>query len=275
MTATAISPAARLLRGFAIDFLTAHNPSASVDWVMDPAYRLSIGGHVFDGRDGSYLPATVAQLDQFPGLCVTVHDVILSDDAVAMRFTEHGASVRDGGRRAAWGGITLFRIENGRLRMGWAEEDYFARKRQLKSGQCDAIRAPHQGPWDEPVLPPDPHTERVVRDWLSRPAAMLDAGNEAICSGGPEFSALIAPETLTVSTLFTAGARAAFHAVCEGTYAGGFDDIDPALVGQQVCLPMAGMATLGADGAVIHVQTSADRLGLHRALLNTARAREA
>ena len=71
-----LSPEARALRGFATDFLTSHDVSA-VEWVMDPAYRLSIGGHVFDGRDTQYLPATAAQLDQFPGLTVTVHDAIL------------------------------------------------------------------------------------------------------------------------------------------------------------------------------------------------------
>ncbi len=147
-----LSPQARALRGFAVDFLTAHDVSA-VERVMDPAYRLSIGGHVLDGRDTSYLPATAAQLDQFPGLTVTVHDTILGSDGVAMRFTEHGASLRDGGRVAAWRGITLFRLQDGRLAQGWAEEDYFARKRQLKSGAPDPVapaRAPRLGPADAP-----------------------------------------------------------------------------------------------------------------------------
>src|ERR1700722_5731760 len=100
-----ISLQARLLRGFAVDFLTSHDLRA-VEGIMDPDYRLTIGGHVFEGRDHVYLPATAAQLDQFPGLAVTVHDVMLAPDAVAMRFSEHGVSRRNQGRAAVWGGIT-------------------------------------------------------------------------------------------------------------------------------------------------------------------------
>jgi hypothetical protein len=268
----AIAPAARLLRGFAIDFLTAHNPAAARE-ILDPAYRLSIGGHLFDGRDDSYLPATVAQLEQFPGLCVTVHDVIVGQDAVAMRFTEHGVSTRPAGVAAAWGGITLFRIEGGRLRFGWAEEDYFARKRQLKSGSCDAVLRPQQAPWDQPALFPDAATEAAARRLFDDPAVLFDPHRvEMICSGGPQFGALIVPERIEVSTLFTAGPRAAFHAACHGSYAGGFPDIDSAHTGRAVTLLVAGMMTLGAGGSTERVQLSADRLGLHRSLLNLSRS---
>lgn len=267
---SAITPVARLLRGFAIDFLTAHN-AAAAEWVMDPGYCLSIGGHLFDGRDASYLPATLAQLEQFPGLCVTVHDVILGTDAMAMRFTEHGVSIRNPGKAAAWGGITLFRTDGGRLRRGWAEEDYFARKRQLKTGVCDQILPPQQAPWDQPVLPPDPATEAAAQRWLAMPGAVLGPDVREICSAEPSFGQLIVPGGLIVNTLFTAGNRAAFHAACHGTYAGGFDDIDPAMTGQPVTLLIAGMMTLDEGGAVADVQLSADRLGLHRGLLDASR----
>ncbi|MDE2620290.1 MAG: ester cyclase [Sphingomonadales bacterium] len=268
----AIAPTARLLRGFAVDFLTAHNPAAA-EWIMDPDYCLSIGGHLFDGRDGSYLPATVAQLDQFPGLNVTVHDVIVGEDAVAMRFTEHGVSTRPAGAAAAWGGITLFRTSGGRLRHGWAEEDYFARKRQLKSGKCDKVLAPHQTPWDQPALPPSVETEAAIRQFLADPGALLERpGIETICSGGPAFGQVIVPDSLTVNALFTAGLRAAFHVTCEGRYAGGFPDLSQVRAGHPVTLRMAAMATVNDAGAVSHVQVSADRLGLHRSLLDLSRA---
>lgn len=261
-----ISASARLLRGFAVDFLTAHNPAAT-QWVMDPAYCLSISGVVLDGRDNVYLPATVAQLEQFPGLCVTVHDVIIGPDAVAMRFTEHGVTIRQPGCAAAWGGITLFQIENGRLRRGWAEEDYFARKRQLKTGICDNILAPHQAPWDVADALPQPATEAITRAWLNVPGAIVDPAQiDAICMEGPSFSALIAPDELRINQLFSAGNRVAFHADGHGRYMGGFDDIDPRLIGQKVVLPFAGMMTV-QDGLVTHVQISADRLGLYRHLL--------
>ena len=271
MTVGTISPSARLLRGFAIDFLTSHDPAAA-EWVMDPAYCLSIGGYLLDGRDGSYLPATLAQLEQFPGLCVTVHDVILGDEALALRFTEHGVSIRNPGCAAAWGGITLFRLEGGRLRHGWAEEDYFARKRQLKTRVCDPVLPPMSAPWDQPVLPPDPATDAAARAWLANPAALLGQGVvEEICARGPLFGELIAHATVTISTLITAGSRAAFHLACHGTYAGGFADVDAALGGQPATLLMAGMLDVDAAGAVTRVQLSADRLGLHRTLLDLSR----
>lgn len=264
-----LPPEARALRGFAVDFLTSHDTSA-VEWVMDPTYRLSIGGHVFDGRDGEYLPATAAQLDQFPGLTVTVHDTILGTAGVAMRFTEHGASLRDDGRVAAWRGITLFELRDGRLAKGWAEEDYFARKRQLKSGTSDAVAAPALAPWDGPVLPPDPASEAVIRDWL--PGILSDAATEAVLVDGPTFAVLIHPESVTVSHLFSAGSRVAAHVEVHGRYAGGFVDIDCALVGREIVFRLAAMIDV-ADGAVTRAQVSGDRLGLHRTLLTLQRER--
>jgi SnoaL-like polyketide cyclase len=265
-----IGTSARLLRGFATDFLTAHDVRV-VEAIMDPAYRLSIGGHVFDGRDTAYLPATAAQLDQFPGLVVTVHDVILGTDAVAMRFTEHGVSLKQPGRAAAWGGVTLFRIEGGRLHRGWAEEDYFARKRQLKNGVCDAILPPHPAPWDAPCEAPDPETERIARAWLEKPDAPLCAsGFEEIRAEGTRFGALIEPTGVTINQLFTAGNRAAFHLDCAGRYAGGFDDIDATRIRTPVVLRMAGLIDV-SDGKVTRAQVSADRLGLHRALLDAGK----
>ena len=264
-----LPPQARALRGFAIDFLTSHDNQA-VEWVMDPGYRLSIGGHLFDGRDADYLPATAAQLDQFPGLTVTVHDVILGEAGVAMRFTEHGASIRDGGRVAAWRGITLFRLEGGRLAHGWAEEDYFARKRQLKSGMPDPVAPPALAAWDQPVLPPDPATERIVRDWL--PGIVGDAAVEAVLVDGPGFADLLDVDAVEIAHVFTAGDRAATHILCHGRYAGGFADIDRALAGVPVILRLAAMIDV-AGGAVSRAQVSGDRLGLHRQLLGLARDR--
>ena len=258
------SPSARLLRGFATDFLTCHNPSV-VERIMDPAYCLSIGGFLLDGRDQSYLPATAAQLDQFPGLCVTVHDTIIGTEAVAMRFTEHGASLKHGGRVSTWGGVTLFRIENGRLRQGWAEEDYFARKRQLATGIPDAIKPPHAAPWDGEPLGPDRGTEAIARDWL----ATLPSGPmiDEISAQGPRFGELVDSDRVEVSALFTAGPRAAFHAVCPGRYSGGFDDIDPGRIGQPVTLRIAGLLTTDGN-TVVNTQITADRLGLHRSLMD-------
>lgn len=259
-----ISEPARLLRGFAVDFLTSHNVSAARA-LMDPAYQLAIGGHVFCGREESYLPATVALIEQFPGLCVTVHDVILSPDAVAMRFTEHGVSRRHHGRAAAWGGIALFLIEDGRLRHGWANEDYLARKRQLATGVCDPVLAPHPCPWDTLVVDPEETALDAARAWLADPAALgHDVAVDEICAGGPRLAELVAIEELDIDVLISAGPRVAFHAHARGRYAGGFPDLarsGPSPVGVSV----TGLLTV-LDRRVTQAQIAYDRLGLHRRL---------
>lgn len=261
-----IGPSARLLRGFAVDFLTCHNPAA-VETIMEPDYALSISGVLIAGRDDAYLPATAAQLDQFPGLCVTVHDTVIGPDAVAMRFTEHGVSNRHNGRLSTWGGVTLFRIKNGRLHQGWAEEDYFARKRQLADATCDVVQSPHPAPWDAPCEAPNVEVEAIARGFLSNPANWTDASHiDEISAEGPRFADLVAVAEITVDQLFSAGSRGAFHLSCTGNYKGGFPDLDPELVGQSVILRLAGLFDV-TDGAVSRIQVCADRLGLNRSLM--------
>jgi predicted ester cyclase len=261
-----ISPSAQLLRGFAVDFLTAHNLAAA-ETIMEPDYTLSIGGHLFEGRDDSYLPATAAQLEQFPGLCVTVHDTVIGPDAVAMRFTEHGASIRHQGRLSTWGGVTLFRIKNGRLHQGWAEEDYFARKRQLNTGMCDEVKAPQPSPWDAPCEAPEVEVEALAAAWLTNPSNLVDTSrNDEISAEGPHFADLVAIDTVTINQLFSAGNRGAFHLSCGAAYTGFFEDIDPARSGQRVSLHLAGIFDI-KNGKMAHVQITADRLGLHRSLM--------
>ncbi len=263
-TAEGIDPLAHLLRGFAVDFLTCHDPSV-VERIMTPDYRLHIGSAVFDGRDEAYLPATLAQLRQFPGLCVTVHDVILGENACAMRFTEHGASVRDGGRLASWRGITMFRTDGERLQRGWAEEDYLARKRQLATGSFDPVEAPHPAPWDERRASPDAAVEATVRNWINATHALMDQDRAVdVKTPEPAASTLISVRDADIDMLFTAGTRAAFHLSLHGTYSGGFADI-AALSGAPITLRIAGMVDT-RDGEVVSAQIFSDRLGLYRSL---------
>jgi hypothetical protein len=138
----------------------------------------------------------------------------------------------------------------------------------LKSGAADAVAPPALAPWDQPVLAPDAGTEAIVRGWL--PGIVGDAAVEHVLVDGPWFNDLIAVDTVTVSHLFTAGARAAAHVECHGRYAGGFPDIDAALVGEPVVLRLAAMIDT-ADGTVTRAQVSGDRLGLHRHLLSRQR----
>lgn len=266
---TGIHPLAHLLRGFAVDFLTCHDPSV-VERIMTPDYRLHIGGVVFDGRDTEYLPATRAQLEQFPGLCVTVHDVILGVNACAMRFTEHGASVKDDGNLASWRGITLFRTDGERLQRGWAEEDYIARKRQLSSGIFDAVEAPHPAPWDLLPAAPDAAVEAVATAWITAAPALADYPQASRPKAAePAASALIEVSHTGIDMLFSAGSRVGFHATHHGVYAGGFEDIPASLRGSDVTLRVAGMLDI-REGAIVAARVFGDKLGLYRSLRQLA-----
>lgn len=258
-----LDPLALLLRGFAVEFLSAQQWS-SLERVMAPGYRLNVGGFVLEGRDTAYRAAMIPQFQQFPGLCVTLHDVLLGERHLAIRFTEHGASLRDGGLRAAWQGVALFRAENGRLVEGWAEEDYFSRKRQLRSGVCDCIESPHPAPFDQRALPADADTEARARAWLADPRAVeaLMADPAAQDGADPLRDFLI--ERTEVDVLFAAGARAAFHATFRGGLraapdAGGGREKRPAV------LRAAGIVTMRA-GLPCDARIVFDRLGFTRAL---------
>jgi hypothetical protein len=260
-----------LLRGFAIDFITAHDLTA-VSRIMAPDYCLSIGGHTLDGRDSQYLPPTAAQIEQFPGLCVTVHDVMYGEDAIAMQFTEHGRSSRHDFRGATWRGISLFRTDGERMRWGWAEEDYFARKSQLASGVCDAVDPPHATPWDVQPELPDAGVEEVARDWLRRPEKIADIPHAHwISKVDPLPEKLIdfnTVEKVEIDTLFSAANRVAFHLAYHGSYAGGFSDIDSGAVGEPTILRAAGMLTI-RRGEVVDARITTDRLGFYRSLLKS------
>ena len=265
MSEDPLHPAARLLRSFAVDFLTGHGLDVPAR-IMAAGYTLNIGGHVLDGRDEKYLPATSEQLSRFPGLCVTAHDVVIGDRTAALRFTEHGASPRHGGTAAAWGGVAVFRIDGGKLAGCWAEEDYFGRRMQLATGECNAVEPPHPAPWDVQAADGNAATEADARAWLERGAVVSDIPPPPPTpSTQPSADELIRVERTTINELFTAGNRAAFHVEQHGSYAGGFADVDAARIGTEVVLRTAGLLTV-RDGEVVAARVTSDRLGLYYSL---------
>jgi len=267
--AKALHPSAALLRGFAVDFITAHDLTA-VERIMRPDYRLHIGAHTLSGRDDEYLPPTAAQINQFPGLCVTVHDALYGENFIAMQFTEHGASSTDNGRAATWRGITLFRTDGERFEEGWAEEDYYARKRQIDTGKCDAVDPPHASPWDIPVQPADLETEAVARRWLLsangavEPLARVDWMSR-VDATDPAPEQLYEIDTTRIDVLFSAGPRAAFHVTHRARYIGGFDDISSNLNAAPITVRQAGILSV-EHGHVTQAKVTTDRLGLQRSL---------
>ena len=256
-----IHPTGALMRRFVVDWLDRADTTVPPE-ILAPDYTIVIAGVEMAGRD-AYLEATGGQLARFPGLTVTVHDAIFTDDGrAALRFTEHGASARGGA--AAWRGIGLFRERDGVLVHNATEEDYLGRRRQLLGGTPDPVDPPMVAPWTEPVAAPDPHAEAAVRAWLeaglpTQPGIEYDDGR----SDAP----LVDAATTEVTGLFAAGRRVAVHATVRGRYTGGLPDVDSAAAvsGAEVTTALAGLLTVADDGSLTgHVVR--DRLGLHRAL---------
>ena len=233
-------PFVALMRRYCIDYTARHDLSVCDD-IMVPGYTLHMGVHHLAGRDEAYKPAAAAQFRQFPGLCLTVNEIICSGDRLALRFTEHGASARHDGARAAWGGIGLYRWDGQRLLENYVEQDYFARRRQLAGDGPDPVEPPAVAPWDTRSVPADPAAEAVVRGWLA--AGEPHRGDRRRRSPGAR---LVAAGRTDISVLFSAGPRVAFHAVRHGPLTGE----DPRFAGDgEAMLHLAGVVRVAGGQA--------------------------
>lgn len=256
-------PILGLMRRWVLDFFNCHDASVCRD-ILAPDYVLRIGDHTISGRDAQYVPAVQQQLDQFPGLGMTVHRVLVGQDQIALQFTEHGASGGPGGRVACWSGVALYRSQGAQLVGCVAQEDYLARQRQLKSGMADPIDRPAPAPWDEAAHAPDPHAEEVVQRWLRHPwpaARHVACDDEHVADMAPLAFEVADAE---VTDIFSSGSGVAFHVRQTGRYLGGLPGV-AASAGAAV-LYGAGIVTV-VDGEVRAGRVIRDRAGLRRALL--------
>jgi len=253
----------QLMRRWAVDYFNSHDASVAHEFIV-PSYTLEIGDYTFAGRDEQWLPAVQQQMQAFPGMGMTVHQLICSHDRVATYFSEHGSS---GGRTAVWSGVGIYRSNGHQLTGCVAQEDYMTRQRQLKSGVSDAVESPSPNPWDTEALPSNPEAEAVVRQYLlnawpvSLPAVRCD--DEHITGMPLQFEVT----GVEFTELFSSGHDVAFHARQTGFYRGGF-------AGLQACeTPML----LNTNG-ILHVQNAQvvsgrvirDRLGIKARLQKAA-----
>ena len=190
-----------------------------------------------------------------------MHEVVTNGERLALRFSEHGASVRHGGALAVWGGIGLYAWNGRRLTTNRVEQDYLARRRQLADGVPDVAPPPALAPWDTVARPPDPAVERAARAWAQ---ARAPAVGDVVLDDGRDPAALVEPETVVVDDLFTAGDRAAVHVTVQGAFRGGLPGSDEH-VGAPATLHAAALVTV-AGGQVVAGHVVRDRLGLSRAL---------
>ena len=250
-------PLVRLAQRFAVDWLDSAD-EAVPKTIMSPDYLVHIGDIALDGL-ADYTAATLGQLRQFPGLALTIHQLVTDGDWLALVFTEHGASAAHDLRAAAWCGVALFAWDGSVLTENWTQEDYHARRRQLGTGHPDAIRPPAVAPWTTPPSVPSPEAESTVRDWLQAPVL-----SNVLLDDGRSDALAVEVAAVEISQLFSAGSAVAFAADWTGRYRGGLDGaVDP---GSDVTLGCAGVLTV-ADGAVIAGSVVTDRSGLRRRLL--------
>lgn len=252
------------MRRWVVDFFNRHDAPACASF-MAPDYTLRVGDLTLRGRDEAYVPAVQGQLDQFPGLAMTVHRVVVGQDCIALQFSEHGASGGPGGRVASWAGVAIYRCKDGLLSGCVAQEDYLARHRQLKSGVPDPVDPPALAPWDSLAQGADPQAEAVARAWLTRSWPCDVPG--VVCDD--EHVAGVAPLAFDVTTthvtdMFSSGSEVCFHAVQTGHHLSGLAGVAPGAGPAK--LYCAGILTV-RDGTVRSGRVVRDRAGLRRALM--------
>lgn len=255
-----------LMRRYCHDY-TNRQDFTACDTIMVPQYTLHMGTYHLTGRDSAYKPATSRQFQQFPGLCLTVNELVTNGDRLCLRFSEHGASVRHAGALAAWGGIGLYKWDGERLTENFVEQDYYSRRAQLASGAALPVETSAIAPWDAQPAPADPSAEAIVRE-------LLEEGDLTQTRGvvfddewtGAVRQRVIEPTGAQIDDLFSAGSQVAFHAALRGRVADDFAIGDVAAArGQDAVLHMSGLVTL-RDGQIVSGRVIRDRLGLYRRL---------
>lgn len=261
-------PFVALMRRYVVDYLVCQNPAVCQE-IMTPDYVLHMGGTDLGPRDEAYVPAVVRQLDQFPGLCMTVHEIVLSaDERLAMWFSQHGAAARHAGRSAVWAGIGLYQWDGTRLTSNYALEDYYARRNQLSRGTPNAVEPPAVAPWDTLPQARNAAAETAVREWLTRGrwdhADRIAFDDDPIGSSRP----LVDVAHTHIDDLFSAGDRVAFHVTQTGRYCGGLDT-PAAAVGRATTLYSAGIVSVDDSGRIAG-RVVRERGGLGRSVVAPA-----
>jgi hypothetical protein len=265
-----IHPFVALMKRYAIDYTNAHDQSIYPELFVDD-YTVNIGG-VALVRDESYGPAVRWLYDRAPGLGLVVHELVLNGDRLCMRFSEHASMPLPGGGRAlsCWRGIGMYAWNGERLVSNWVEQDFLSRRRQLETGEPDALEPPHLDPWVTTVpVPPDAAAEATARAAVTddrlheATAAHID---DRVGDAGP---LVVEPDDVTINDSFSAGRRVAVHATVRGSYRGGVLGVADQAIGRKASLQVVALVDVDADGSLREVRAVTDREGV-RAQLRAA-----
>lgn len=267
-----IHPHVALMRRYCIDYTNVHDLSVCDDLMRDD-YTVTVSGRTLDMP--SYREAVAGAFRRFPTLGLTVHELLLSDDRFAMRFSEHGASSRHDGRVAVWRGLSMYRWDGEKLLTCDVEQDFMGRERQLVGGQVDPLDAQAPDPWATTVpVAADPKAAALVTQWLQVWAARgargdLEASQFRLVLDdsdlvGPDDFVINDPK-VEISDVIAGGGTVAARMVIRGLYGGGLSGVDPSRNGRDCELPSLVWAHTTDDG-ITDVQIIRDRWGLQRRL---------
>ena len=103
---------------------------ALMDELVSPRFvnRSALPGVPAD-RDG-YKRQVATFVTEFPDIHLTIEDMIVDGDKVAVRLTASGTN-RSVGREATWPAILIFRIDAGKIVERWETRDDLGMMRQL------------------------------------------------------------------------------------------------------------------------------------------------
>jgi predicted ester cyclase len=255
-----VEPFVALMRRYCLDYTCVHN-LAITEEIMRPDYVVHISG-VDLVRDDSYRPAVGRVFARFPGLALTVHEMLTNGERLAMRFSEHGVAPDEGGHAAAWGGISTYRWDGRQLTECYVEQDFVSQEQQLMTGTTVPLESPHPDPWlGTTAVARDERAEDVVRGWLE--AGDLHAADAVEIDDSWHVGLAAHPldvVDVAIDDLFSAGDRVAFHVTQRGHYRGGIPGTSDSDIGRETTLPCSGIAHV-AEGRVVAVRAITDRLG--------------
>ncbi|MGE2817615.1 hypothetical protein ACQI5H_21110 [Mycobacterium heidelbergense] len=247
-------PFVALMRKYCIDYTNSHDQSLCPQ-IMEPDYVVHINGLALV-RSTTYAEAVRQIFDAAPGLGIAVHEFVLNGERLCMHFSEH-AAMPAGESRAltCWRGIGLYKWNGTRLTENYVEQDYFAMRAQIASGQPHPLIPPHIDPWTSTeAVPADPDAEKTVRTWLENgdlaAAPVHEIDDERT---GATYEPVLDPRDVVVNDLFSAGDDVPFHVTIRGPYRGGLGAGAEQFVGKPAALHAAGIAHV-ADGAVASVK---------------------
>ena len=232
--------------------------------ILVPDYRFDTGGTWLAGRDEHYIPMVSGYLADEPTIDTASHDLVTDGRYVAVWLTKYTTDPL-----AGWDAVLIYRSNGTQLDRCWSEQDWAARRRQLKGRQVPAPSPTSAlGVWDVPVGPADPETEMAVAAWLAaNPGDIGDIGDVG-GAGRPGVAGTTRPEldveSLEVNCLFTAGDRFGFHVTQRGTYIDGVPGCAQ-YRGRAAQLHLAGIGTV-AGGAVSSARVVTDSSELGRRL---------